>query len=132
MAILRRALYATATVWFLSGLAIAIAPHFWIVTVFDQLAYPDFAYVRFAGAEALALGLLMVVVAHHAEEAWWWSWAFVFATGAVAVIAIVNIAAGLPRGASAGLWWLIFAVNVLLALGLLWGLAKTGTERSPV
>ena len=132
MAILRRALYATAAVWALSGLAVAIAPHFWLVTVFGQVGYPDFAYVRFAGTEGLALALLMVVVAHHAEETWWWSWAFVIATAAMSVVAIVNVAAGLPEGSSAGLWWLIFGVNALLALGLLWGLAKTGTERSPV
>ena len=74
----------------------------------------------------------MVVVAHHAEEAWWWSWAFVIATAGMSVVAIVNVAAGLPKGSSAGLWWVIFGTNAVLALGLLWGLAKTGTERSPV
>ena len=132
MVILRRALYATAAVWALSGLAIATVPHLWLVTVFDQAGYSDFAYVRFAGVEAIALALLMVVVAHHAEEAWWWSWAFVIATGAMAIVAMVNVAAGLPKESSAGLWWLIFGVNAVLGLSLLWGLAKTGTERSPV
>ena len=103
-----------------------------ILTVFDQIGYSDFAYVRFAGVEAIALALLMVTVANHLEDNWWWSWAFVVATGALAIVAIVNVAAGLPHGSSSGLWWLVFAVNVVLALGLLWGLAKTGTERSPV
>ena len=37
-----------------------------------------------------------------------------------------------PNGTPAGLWWLIFATNALLAFGLLYGLARTGTERSPV
>jgi hypothetical protein len=132
MATLRRALYASAAVWFLSGLGIAAAPHFWLVTVFDQVGYPDFAYVRFAGTEGIALSLLMVMVANHLEDNWWWSWAFVIATGAMAIVAIVNVAAGLPHGSSSGLWWLIFATNGLLVLGLLYGLAKTGTERSPV
>jgi len=116
----------------LSGLAIVIAPHFWLVTVFDQVAYADFAYVRFAGVEAIALALLMVTVANHLEENWWWSWAFVIATGALAIVAIVHVAVGLPRGSSSGLWWLVLAVNAVLVLGLLYGLAKTGTERSPV
>jgi hypothetical protein len=132
MTILRRALYAGAVVWALSGLAVSIAPHFWLVTVFNQNAYPEYGYVRMAGVEAIALSLLMVVVAHHAEQAWWWSWAFVIATGAVAVIGAINAAVGLPHGASVGLWWLIFGANALLALGLLYGLARTGTERSPV
>ena len=116
----------------LSGLAIAIMPHFWLLTVFDQVGYPDFAYVRFAGVEAIALAMLMVMVANHLEDNWWWSWAFVVATGAMAIIGIVNVAVGLPHGSSSGLWWLVFGVNAVLVLGLLYGLAKTGTERSPV
>ena len=131
MAILRRALYAAATVWALSGLAVAVAPRFWLVTVFDQASPPDFASARFAGIEAVALAMLMVVVAHHAEQAWWWSWAFVVATAGVAVTAIVNVLT-LPDAASTGLWWLIFGVNILLAPAIGWGLAKTGTERTPV
>ena len=119
-------------VWMLSGLAIAIMPHFWLLTVFDQVGYPDFAYVRFAGVEAIALAMLMVMVANHLEDNWWWSWAFVVATGAMAIIGIVNVAVGLPHGSSSGLWWLVFGVNAVLVLGLLYGLAKTGTERSPV
>jgi len=131
MVMLRRALYAAAAAWMLSGLGIAVTPRFWLVTVFDQAGYPDYAYVRIAGVGAIALALLMVMVAHHAEDNWWWSWAFVIATGAVAIISIVNLVT-LPNGTPAGLWWLIFATNALLAFGLLYGLARTGTERSPV
>ena len=131
MVMLRRALYAAAAAWMLSGLGIAVTPRFWLVTVFDQPGYPDYAYVRIAGVGAIALALLMVMVAHHAEDNWWWSWAFVIATGAVAIISIVNLVT-LPNGTPAGLWWLIFATNALLAFGLLYGLARTGTERSPV
>src|SRR5437763_10277018 len=117
MATLRRALYAAAAIWFLSGLAVATAPHFWLVTVFDQIGYSDFAYVRFAGTEGIALALLMVMVANHLEDNWWWSWAFVIATGAMAIVAIVNVAAGLPHGSSSGVWWLVVAVTAVVVPG---------------
>ena len=102
------------------------------VSLFDQPAYPQYAYVRVCGVMSVGLALFMVLIAQRMEELWWWSWAFVIATGAIAIVSIVNVAAGLPHGSSSGLWCLVFAVNVVLALGLLWGLAKTGTERSPV
>jgi hypothetical protein len=132
VAILRRFLYAGAAVWVLSGLAVATTPRFWLVTVFDQPAAADYGYVRMAGVEAIALALVMVMVAHHAEQAWWWSWAAVIASGGVAVTAGLNAAIGLPDGVATGLWWLIAAVNGVLAAGLVWGLAVTGTERPPV
>ena len=132
MATLRRFLYVAAIVWIACGLAIAIVPHFWLVTVFDQLHHPDYGYVQIAGVEAIALGLLMIMVAHHAEQNWWWSWAFVIATAATALVAALEAIVGVPEGESAGLWWLIAGVNAALALGLVWGLARAGTERPPV
>ena len=40
-------------------------------TVFGQVPYSEYAWVRFAGLEAFGLALLMVLVAHRAAEVWW-------------------------------------------------------------
>jgi hypothetical protein len=127
--ILRRFLYLTAAVNAVVGLSLAAVPRFVTRTVFSQVPYPEYAWVRIVGVEAFGLALLQVLVAQRAPEVWWWSWAFVIVEGLVAAIAALNAIFGLTAGSSAVLWWLIAAVNAALTAGLLWGLGRTGQER---
>jgi hypothetical protein len=121
-----------ALVWAACGIAIAVAPRFVLVTLFDLPPLPDQGYVRIAGVFAFSLSLLMVLVARRLETLWWFAWAFVLATAGSAIVAALDALFGLPEGASPLLWWLFAAVSAAFTVGLLAGLAKTGTERPPL
>ena len=121
-----------ALVWAACGIAIAVAPRFVLVTVFDLPPLPDQGYVRIAGVFAFSLSLLMVLVARRLETLWWFAWAFVLATAGSAIVAALNALFGLPEGASPLLWWLFATVSAAFTVGLLAWLAKTGTERPPI
>ncbi len=121
-----------AIVWAVCGAAIAVAPGFVVVTLFDLPAMPDEGYVRIAGIFSFSLSLLMVLVARRLESLWWFVWAFVIATAGSAIVAALNALFGLPDGASPVLWWLFAAASAAFTAGLLTGLAKTGTERTPL
>ena len=131
MRILRRFLYLHAGAWAVAGLALSVAPGFFVSRLFDQPDFPDEAWLRIAGLLALGMAMFAVLVAQRATDVWWWSWGVVIPSVAVAAVALVNALGGRPPGASAVLWWLIGIVNGGLALGLLWGLGRTGQERSP-
>ena len=131
MDLLRRVMIIQATVWAACGVAIAMAPRFVLVTMFDLAPHPDIGYVRIAGIFSLSLSLLMVLVARRLAELWWFAWAFVIATAGSAVVAALNALFGLPEGASPLLWWVFAAVSTAFTVGLLSGIAKTGTERPP-
>jgi hypothetical protein len=120
-----------ALVWAACGIAIALAPRFALVTMFDLPSLPDQGYVRIAGVFAFSLSLLMVLVARRLETLWWFAWAFVLATACSAIVAVLNALFGLPDGVSPLLWWLFAALSTAFTVGLLAGLAKTGTERPP-
>lgn len=120
-----------ALVWAACGIAIAVAPRFVLVTVFDLPPLPDQGYVRIAGVFACSLSLLMVLVARRLETLWWFAWAFVLSTAGSAIVAVLNALFGLPDGVSPLLWWVFAAVSTAFTVGLLAGLAKTGTERPP-
>ena len=132
MDLLRRVLTIQAVVWAACGVAIAVAPGFVLVTIFDLAPLPDTGYVRIAGIFSFSLALLMVLVARRLEQLWWFAWAFVIAAAGSAVVAALNAAFGLPDEASPLLWWLFAATSTLFTVGLLAGLAKTGTERPPL
>lgn len=121
-----------ALVWAACGIAIAVAPRFVLVTLFDLPPLPDQGYVRIAGVFAFSLSLLMVLVARRLETLWWFAWAFVLATAGSAIVAALNALFGLPDGVSPLLWWAFAAVSTAFTVGLLAGLAKTGTERPPL
>jgi hypothetical protein len=121
-----------ALVWAACGIAIAVAPRFVLVTAFDLPPLPDQGYVRIAGVFAFSLSLLMVLVARRLETLWWFAWAFVLATAGSAIVAALNALLGLPNGVSPLLWWVFAAVSTAFTIGLLAGLAKTGTERPPL
>jgi len=130
--LLKRVLLIESGVWALCGLAIAVAPGFVLVTMFDLPPLPDQGYVRVAGVFAFSLSLLMVLVARRLDALWWFAWAFVIATAGSAIVAALNALFGLPAGASPLLWWLFAAASTAFTAGLLAGLAKTGTERPPL
>lgn len=132
MSLLRRTLYAMAAVWAGSGVALVAVPRWVLVDLFDQVPYPDYAFVRVAGVVSFCMALLMVITAQRLEEMWTFTWAFVFAAAGTSIVAFANAAWGAPEGSSRGLWWLFGAASVAFTAGLLAGLAKTGTERPPV
>ena len=129
MRLLRRVLLIQAAVWAACGAAIALAPGFVLGTIFDLPEPPDFGYVRVAGVFSFSLALLMVLVSRRLGELWWFAWAFVFAAAGSAAVAALTALFGLPDGASELLWWLFAGASAAFTVGLLAGLAKTGTER---
>ena len=129
MTLLDRVLRAQALVWTAAGLGVVAVPRWVLVTVFKQVPYPDYTYVRVSGAMAIGLSLLAVLVARKIEDVWWWAWSFAITDAAVATITATNALVGRPDGSSALLWWLVSAVNAALAAGLLVGLGRTGQEK---
>jgi hypothetical protein len=132
MPLLRRTLYVMALVWSASGIGLTLVPRWILVDLFDQVPYPDYAYVRVAGVVSFSAALLMVITAQRLEELWVFAWAFVFAAAGTFVVAFVNAAWGRPAGSGSLLWWMFAAFSLSFTLGLLAGLAKTGSERPPV
>src|SRR5436309_14224433 len=127
--LLRRVLYLMAAVNAVTGLALAAVPKLVVKTLFSQVPYPEYAWVRIVGVEAFGLAMLQVLVAHRAPDVWWWSWAFLIVEALVAVVAALNATFGLTAGSSAVLWWLIAGVNALFTAGLVWGIGRTAEER---
>ena len=132
MRLLQRVLLLMALVWAVCGVAIAVAPGFVLVTLFDLPEPPDFGYVRVAGVASFTLALLMVMISRRLDQLWWFAWAFAIAAAGTALVAAGTAAFGLPEGASSLLWWLFAGASTAFTVGLLAGLAKAGTERPPV
>ncbi len=132
MKLLKRVLYLMAAVWAGCGLTIAAVPRFVLVNMFGQVPYPDYAYVRVAGALSFVTAMFMVLVAQKLEEIWWFAWAFVVAAAATAVIAALNALVGKPDGSGAMLWWLFAGLSSAFTAGLLLGIAKAGIEKPPI
>jgi len=130
--LLRGVLYGEAGVWAASGVVLALFPVPVLEDLFGQPELPEYAWVRMVAVLIVGMALLMVLVAQRIEELWWWSWAFVLIDGGIAVLSGLNAAIGTPSGTPTLFWWLLAGVTALFTLGLLAGLAKTGTERSPV
>jgi hypothetical protein len=132
MTLLRRTLYAMAATWAGCGIALVAVPRWILVDVFGQVPYPDYAYVRVAGVVSFCMALLMAITAQKLEDMWTFTWAFVFAAAGTFVVALANAAWGAPEGSAVALWWVFAAASLLYTVGLLAGLAKTGTERPVV
>jgi hypothetical protein len=129
MTYLQRTLRAQAVVWTLSGVAIIAVPHWVLVTLFKQVPYPDYAYVRVSGAVAIGFSMLAVLISRKVDEVWWWAWACAITDAAVASIAALNALVGRLEGSGVLLWWLFAGVNVALTAGLLLGLGRAGQEK---
>lgn len=131
MSVLRRALHAQAVVWAAAGAALLIAPGWIVESILGQPSLGDSAWLRMLGAQAVGLAMLMVLVARRLRDLWWWAWPFALVSVAIALIAVLNAAFGLGPGESAALWWLMGAVCLVLAAGILWGLAITAQQNPP-
>lgn len=129
MALLRRVLYWMAAVWAGAGLAVAVVPRWILVTLFDQVPAPDYAYVRTTGLMSIGLAAMMVLVAQRLEELWWFSWAFALTGAALTTLTAVHALFGLPDGSGALLWWIFAFANGAFTVGLLAGMARAGTEK---
>jgi hypothetical protein len=130
VAILRRVLYLDAFLAGLAGLAMAATPGF-LLEVLGQPRGPDDEVIRLLGVALVSLSLLMVLVAHRAEELWWWCWAFVVLEAGTALVALLNAAVGLPPGAAAWPWWALGIGSLAFAAAFVWGLGRAGIERPP-
>ena len=126
---LRRVLYLQAGVWALVGAALAVAPRFVLVSLFDQPAYAEYAWLRVYGIQAVGMAMLMVLVAHRIEQLWWWSWAFALVTAATAALVVLNAAFGLAPGQSGVLWWVFGVVALAFSFALLYGLFASSKEQ---
>lgn len=129
--LLRRLLYWEAGLWAGSGVVLALFPVQVVEDLFDQPELPEYAWVRMVAVLVVGMALLMVLVAHRIDELWWWSWAFVLVGAGLTALSGLNAAIGTPSGAPSSFWWLLAGVTGLFTLGLLAGLARAGTERSP-
>ena len=128
MAILRRVLYWEAALWGLLGVIVAVVPRFVVVTVLDQVAYPEYSAFRIVGVQAIGIALLSVLIAQRVEDHWWWSWAIVIVAAASATIFALSALFAVPEGAAAWAWWALTLASLASAIGLLLGMAYAGGE----
>src|SRR5688572_8148171 len=115
MRLLKRVLYLQALVSVVLGIALAAIPRFLLVTVFDQLPYPEYSWVRLVGIQLLAAAMFAVLVAQRVDELWFWGWAFAIPTALAFLVAgstaavgnecgVVN---GIPQCPGGLLWWIL-------------------------
>jgi hypothetical protein len=126
---LRRLLYLEAAVWAVAGVALAVAPRFVLMTLFDQPPLGDFMWLRLYGIQSVGLAMLMVLVAHRIEQLWWWSWAFALVTAGTAAAVVLNAAFGLSASQSSVLWWVFALVALAFSFGLLYGMFASSREQ---
>jgi hypothetical protein len=129
--LLRRTLRWQAALWAISGAALLIAPGWLIESLLDQPPLGEDAWLRVAGAMAIALAAQMVLVGNRLEELWWWSWTFAILEVGSALVLLGTGLTGLPEGAAAWPWWALGSLNAALGLIQVAALAKAGTERTP-
>ncbi len=127
MRILRRALHTFSAVYWGCGLALLLVPRWILEDWFGQPAYPDYSYVRVAGALSVTLALFALMVARR-DDAWWWAWAFAIATGLTATITLLHVFLDVPDGAGTALWWLFAAVSLVLTVWLVIGLTRASQD----
>jgi hypothetical protein len=125
---LRTVLSLHAAMWTASGFAVASAPGWVLVTVFDQARNLELTFVRISGVLAVALALMMVLVAQK-EDVWWWSWAFVLETGLTALVTTLHAIGSVPAGSASWFWWIFAITNIVLAAMLVSGIGRAGTEK---
>jgi hypothetical protein len=129
MTFLRRALQAFAAVWAGCGAVVALAPRWALVTLFSQVPYPDYTYVRVCGVSAIGLAMLAVLVSRRLDDVWWWSWALAVTAVLVTVVTALHALLSVPEGSGSLLWWLFAGINAALGAALLMGMARAGQEK---
>ena len=140
MRLLRRVLYLEALASMVLGVALAALPRFVLVTVFNQVPYEEYAWVRIAGIQLLGAAMLAVLVAQRVEELWFWGWAFAIPTALAFVVFGVNAAIGpdcatidgIVRCPSIVLWFVLASLTGAFGAALALALARAGNEAGPV
>ena len=131
MTLLRQALRWHAIVSALLGLALVALPGTVVETIMNQPTTPQ-AWVRLVGVASIVLAAQMVLVGRRLEDLWWWTWSFVVLEAGVAAVSVGTARAGVGDGAAAWPWWLSAGLAVVFLALEIAGLARAGTERSPV
>ena len=132
MTLLRNVLRWQAALWAVTGLALIVAPGVIIDRWLDQPPEMNPVWLRLLGLTCLVLAAQMVLVARKLDEIWWWTWSFVLLEVGTLLIAVVHVLVGVSGHAQAWPWWLLAVVSGGFAAGDVAGLARAGTERSPV
>lgn len=123
---LRRVLYLDAALWALAGVLLALVPRWVLVDLAGLDPYPEYVWVRAVGILAFSVALLMVLAAQNAEQAWFWTWAFIFAELNLGLLFTVK--ALFAANGNAGAWWIAALACILPGLALLWGVARAYAE----
>jgi hypothetical protein len=126
MTSLRRSLHVFAAVYAGCGALLIVMPQWLLVNAFEQPLYPDYAYVRIAGALAIGLATFAVMVSRR-EDAWWWGWGFAVVTALCGTIAALHALTDAPVNGST-LWWFFGAVSAALTIWLVLGLTRASQE----
>ena len=132
MAFLRQVLRWQSILWALFGIALVTAPSLLVEGLFDQGPVTEDAWLRALGVASIVLAAQMVLVARRLEDLWWWSWSFVLLEAGTAVVFLLTALSGVPEGAATWPWWLLAAANLAVGALEVTGIARAGTERSPV
>jgi hypothetical protein len=130
--LLRTSLRWQAALWALCGAGLLVTPGWVVGTLLDQAPFGEDAWLRAAGAMAIALAAQMVLVGHRIEELWWWSWTFVFLEVSTSIVFLATAVAGPSEGSATWPWWALAGVNAAVGAVQVTALARSGTERSPL
>lgn len=114
------------------GLALVFVPGAVVESAIGQPPLQEDAWVRLLGVAAVALAAQMVLVQRRVEDLWWWTWSFVALEVGVGVVFLLNALLGVPANAPSWPWWAGAGISLAWAGLDVAGLAKAGTERSPV
>jgi hypothetical protein len=126
---LRQVLRWQSLLWALFGLALLLVPSALVEGVFGQAVVED-AWLRTLGVASIVLAAQMVLVARRIEELWWWTWSFVLLEAGSGAVFLLAAVFGAPDGSAA--WWALAIANLAVGGLEVVGLARAGTERSPV
>ena len=147
MRVLRRVRYAQAVTAAIVGVLLAAVPRFVLVTLFDQVPYPEYAWVRIVGIQAIAGAMFAVLVAQRIEELRWWGWPFAITSALTFLVFGLNavlgpgceprqraqtVAVSVPQCSGELLWWTLTLITGALTAGFVLGLARAGQEAPPV
>jgi len=132
MLVLRRVLKLQALLWVMGSLPEVVAPRWFLVTVFQQAEYPDYAYVRSMGIMCVGFALMMVLVAQRLEVVWWWAWAFAVINCALATVCALTAMFGASEGSATLYWWILAGTNAAFAALLMLGLGRASQENPQV
>jgi hypothetical protein len=131
MHLLKRILYWEAAAWGAAGVLLAVAPRFVLGTLMHQLQLTDYAWIRFAGIQAVGLAMLMVLVGQSVQDRWWWAWAFAVVTAAMATVSALNATVSVPSHTSPTPWWVLTLALLAMVGVLLLAVGRAGIESPP-